>query len=293
MSATSAPPRRTGTRAARRLARAPLRLSPRRRRRLAAAGLVALVALALYFAVIRDLGSFSIESVRLSGASSGYGPRLQSELEAAARGMTTLHVDEDRLEEVAGRYPAVVSLVADTDFPHGLAVRVTERPPIGVVEGPRGRVPVAADGSLLDGQPVDRPLPTLPGRASSGRRARRAATTAAASLAATAPKPLAAWLKQVRRGSEGWTIELRDGPELRFGARADLPAKWSAAAAVLRSRAARGARYLDLRLPDRPAAGGFAPRPPAAVGATAALEPEPAETGDENTQVQVDSPDEP
>jgi cell division protein FtsQ len=244
---------------------------------------------ALYLAVIRDLASFSVDSVRLSGASSGYGPRLRTELEAAARGMTTLHVDEDRLEEIAGRYPAVVSLAVDAGLPHRLSIRVSERPPVGTVEGPRGRVPVAADGSLLEGQPVDRPLPTLPGRASSGRRAKRAATAAAARLVATAPKPLAAWLRQVRRGSEGWTVGLRDGPELRFGSLADVSAKWEAAAAVLRSRAARGARYLDLRLPDRPAAGGFASRPPSAPDAGATGESRATEAPAEDPQPQIET----
>jgi cell division protein FtsQ len=289
MSAATKARRRRGERATRRLARAPHQVSPLRRRSLLTAVLVTLVASALYLAVIRDLASFSVDSVQLSGASSGYGPRLRTELEAAARGMTTLHVDEARLEEIAGRYPAVVSIAVHADFPHRLSVRVSERPPVGTVEGPRGRVPVAADGSLLEGQPVDRPLPTLPGRASSGRRAKRAATAAAARLVATAPKPLAAWLRQVRRDSEGWTVGLRDGPELRFGSLADLSAKWEAATAVLRSRAARGARYLDLRLPDRPAAGGFASRPPSAPDAAAAGGSRSAETPAEDPQPQIDT----
>lgn len=266
MSAATKPRRRPAARAARRIARSPRRLSPRGRRRLLAAGLLTLVALALYAAVIRDLPAFRVETVSLSGASSGYGPRLQTELESAARGMTTLHLDQGRLGEIAGRYPAVIAVSADADFPHGLAVRITERPPVGLVAGRGGRrVPVAADGTLLEGQPVDRPLPTLPGRASSGRRARRATTASAARLTAAAPMPLAASLKRVRRGSTGWTVELREGPELRFGSLADLRVKWSAATAVLRSRDSRGARYIDLRLPDRPAAGGFPPPPTASV----------------------------
>lgn len=219
-----------------------------------------LVAVALYLTVLRDLPAFRIETVGLTGASSGYSPRLRAELEGAARTMTTLHVDEERLRALAERYPAVVSLEVEPELPHALSVRVVERPPVGLVEGAGGRpVPVAADGALLEDQPVDRPLPSLPGRASSGRLGRRSDTAAAARLAAAAPKPLAAWLWKLRRGPVGWTVELRGGPELRFGSLVDLPAKWSAATAVLRSRAARGARYIDLRLPDRPAAGGFPP----------------------------------
>ena len=214
--------------------------------------------LALYVSLLRDLQAFRIEKVTLSGASSGYGPRLEAELEGAARTMTTLHVDEARLSEVAGRYPAVIDLSADPGFPHALAVRVRERPPVGLVEGRRGRrVPVAADGSLLEGQPVDRPLPTLPGRASSGRRARRATTASAARLTAAAPAALAASLKEVTRGPAGWTVDLREGPSCASARWRTYRPSGRRRLAVLRSRAARGARYVDLRLPDRPAAGGF------------------------------------
>jgi cell division protein FtsQ len=55
----------------------------------------------------------------------------------------------------------------------------------------------------------------------------------------------------------GLTVALRAGPELRFGAVDRLKAKWAAAAAVLADTGSVGARYLDLRYPERPAAGGL------------------------------------
>jgi cell division protein FtsQ len=51
---------------------------------------------------------------------------------------------------------------------------------------------------------------------------------------------------------------MRRGPELIFGSATRLAAKWAAASAVLADRKARGATYVDLRLPERPAAGGVA-----------------------------------
>ena len=265
MTTATRPKRGPGPRAARRLARAPRRPSPRAKRGLLIAGIGALVVIALYLLVVRDLRAFAIETVSLSGANSGYGPRLEADLERATRTMTTLHVDAGRLREIAERYPAVVSLATDADLPDHLSVQVVEKPPVGTVESERGRrVPVAADGTLLDGQPVDRPLPALAGSAASPGSARRAETVAAARMAAGARGPLVAWVAEVRRGEGGWVAKLRGGPELRFGSLADLSAKWSAAAAVLRAPAARGAGYVDLRLPDRPAAGGFAPPPQAA-----------------------------
>jgi cell division protein FtsQ len=56
---------------------------------------------------------------------------------------------------------------------------------------------------------------------------------------------------------------------LFFGGGERLSAKWTAATVVLDDRTSAGASYLDLRLPERPAAGGLeAPAPaPAQTGA--------------------------
>jgi cell division protein FtsQ len=275
---TATRPRRSARgRAARCLARLPNGGTPRGRGRLLAVAVAAVLVVGLYLLVLRELSPFRIEAVRVVGASSGYAPRLRAELSEAARGMTTLHVREHELREVAERYPAVVALEANPDFPRRLTVRVVERPPVGVARGTQGRrVPVAADGTLLHGHPVDRPLPRLPGRAPKRRQAGGTATVAAARIAAAAPRPLAAWLEQVRRSSAGWVVELKEGPELRFGSARDLRRKWAAAAAVLSAQSARGARYVNLRLPDRPAVGGF---PSAPARAAAEQDAAPADAG--------------
>jgi cell division protein FtsQ len=73
-------------------------------------------------------------------------------------------------------------------------------------------------------------------------------------------------------GERGWTLPLRDGPTLYFGGFERLAAKWAAAATVLADRSSAGATYLDLRLPERPAAGGLedpaATQGPSATGTT-------------------------
>jgi hypothetical protein len=61
-----------------------------------------------------------------------------------------------------------------------------------------------------------------------------------------------------RRSDDGYVAELHDGPELIFGAATRLRAKWAAAARVLADLEARGASYVDLRIPGRPAVGGLA-----------------------------------
>jgi hypothetical protein len=52
-------------------------------------------------------------------------------------------------------------------------------------------------------------------------------------------------------------VHMRRGPDLIMGSAERLPAKWTAAARVLSSPSAKGATYIDLRLPERPAAGGL------------------------------------
>ena len=54
-------------------------------------------------------------------------------------------------------------------------------------------------------------------------------------------------------------LALTDGPDLIFGDAYDARRKWLAAARVLAASGAAGATYLDLRIPERVAAGGLGP----------------------------------
>jgi hypothetical protein len=74
-----------------------------------------------------------------------------------------------------------------------------------------------------------------------------------------APQPLRARLASVGvTPGTGIVAKLTAGPDLIFGDATRMPAKWMAAARVLSAAGARGATYIDLRLPERPAAGGLA-----------------------------------
>jgi cell division protein FtsQ len=78
-------------------------------------------------------------------------------------------------------------------------------------------------------------------------------------VAGTAPLELRRRLEGFREGGErGLTVAVRGGPVLIFGDATRVRAKWTAAARVLADPSSRGATYIDLRLPDRPAAGGVA-----------------------------------
>jgi hypothetical protein len=94
-------------------------------------------------------------------------------------------------------------------------------------------------------------------------------------VAGAAPSALLGRLERVRheRG-RGIVARLRRGPAVIFGGDARLGQKWRAAARVLADPASRGASYVDVRLPERPVAGGLKQQ----IGVTAAAAG-PAATG--------------
>ena len=80
---------------------------------------------------------------------------------------------------------------------------------------------------------------------------------AAVAVLAQAPDPLRRRVVRACAGPKGLTLDLRQGPQLIFGSSAAASQKWMAAARVLAEPAAKGAVYLDVRMPDRVAAGGL------------------------------------
>jgi cell division protein FtsQ len=245
-----------------RLARPALALrapSPRLRRRLVALGTVGVLLVAGYQLWLRDSSFVSVDDVEVTGLTTKDAKRVRAALTSAGYTMTTLHVDQDALDEAVAHYPVVRGLEITADFPHGLRIHVIEHHPAARVALGGGEVAVAGDGTLLRGLPVEGPLPAIEaeGGARGDRLTGRAALDAVR-VAATAPGPLRGRLAQVEvRERDGLVAELRDGPELIFGDVSRVRAKWVAAARVLADPDAAGATYIDLRLPGRPAAGGL------------------------------------
>ena len=211
---------------------------------------------------LRDSQLVAVRQVTVTGLSGSEAPRVRAALEDAARDMTTLHVRDGQLATAVEPYPAVRAVEAHADFPHGLKIVVHEHTAVGVLGTGAGRVPVAADGTILRGSSANG-LPTIGVSAGTGgdelrdRRALRAVE-----LLAAAPAPLRSRATKVYLTTRGLTARLHDGPLLYFGGSERLAAKWAAATAVLADRSSAGATYLDLRLPERPAAGGLvAPAP--------------------------------
>jgi cell division protein FtsQ len=234
-----------------------------RRRTRVVLGLAVLIAVIGPLAFwLRDSSLVRVRDVTVSGIRGPQSEQIRRALEVEGREMTTLHVRENTLLGAVAQYPVVRSLRTETDFPHGMRIVVNAYEPVAVLRARGGGLTaVAGDGTLLRGS-ATRGLPlvgvrTTPG----GSRLHEGETLAAIELLAAAPRTLRERILRVYRGPRGLAATMNNGPKLYFGGAAALDAKWGAAAQVLAHRSSRGAAYLDLRVPQRPVAGGLKPRP--------------------------------
>jgi cell division protein FtsQ len=227
------------------------------RRRLLAAAVILLVLYGGYMFWFRDLSWFAINDVTVKGATTNE-REIRSAVEQVAGDMTTLHIKDSELRDAVARFPTVASVGASTSFPHGLQVTIAERLPVAFMQISGQQTAVSADGYLLAGADFDaKALPRIEGAAAHGVRLDDDAAAQATILGAT-PAPLrnhitaSTWDDQ--RG--GVVVDLKNGPEVRFGDGSRAQDKWQAAVAVLSSDDRGSPSYLDVSVPDRPVSGG-------------------------------------
>lgn len=234
----------------------------RRRTRVVLAVAVLAIVVAPLALWLRDSSLVAVQRVEVTGIDGRQADEIRRALQSAGMDMTTLHVRDNALLSAVSAYPVVRSLRAETDFPHRLRVVVNAYEPVAALRAAGGKsTAVASDGTLLRGS-TTRDLPVVGLRATpGGDRLADGDAARAVRLLAAAPRSLRARVARVYLTQRGLTATTQDGPKLYFGGAARLRAKWSAAARVLSHRTSRGARYLDLRIPERPVAGGLQPRP--------------------------------
>jgi cell division protein FtsQ len=221
-------------------------------------GVLALVA-GLYggWLALRDAPLFKVDKVQVTGLAGPVVPAVRSRLEQAGMGMTTTHVDMAALQAAVAPYTVIKSLRVHAEFPHGLTISVVERLPVAAVVVGGSRVGIAADGAIVHGLGSStQGLPSLTASSlPTGDALRDPTSLDALEVLDIAPSVMRRVISRVGLGPGGLTVYLHNGPELYFGDTTRLHAKWAAAARVLEDPASRGATYLDVRLPDRPAAG--------------------------------------
>jgi cell division protein FtsQ len=247
--------RTTSIRLARSTRLPPLRGAPSRFVLVAAA---VLAVAALGWVWLRDSSLVAVDEVTITGVSGPDASRVRSMLDDAARDMTTLHVSASELRNAVAAYPQVKDVQVTTHFPHGLDISVIEHNPVAVIVADGKRIPVAEDGKLLrsvaPGDIATVEMTSVPG----GDRLTDRRASQAVELLAAAPSALRAKVQRVWTGERGLSARLTDGPLLYFGTTERLEAKWTAVARVLEAPEAAGALYLDVRVPERTAAGGLA-----------------------------------
>jgi cell division protein FtsQ len=247
-----------------RLPRFPVRRAhaPRPRTLLAAALIVVLLGGGWLW--LRGSSLVGVHHVTVTGVNGPGSSAIRSALEGAGRSMTTLEVNMAALRAAVAPFPVVQTLRVSTQFPHGMRIQVVEHRPVGAVSAGGRRIAVAADGTLLPSvSPAG--LPSIPVSVPpAGARVSTGAARGAVALLAAAPAWLRSRVTQVASTAAiGLVADLRNGPQIRFGAATELRAKWTAVATVLADSSSQGAAYIDVTVPGRPAAGG-------AVGAVSA-----------------------
>jgi cell division protein FtsQ len=206
---------------------------------------------------LRDSSLVAVRHVHITGVHGTDAIEIRTALDDAATHMTTLDFNEDALHAAVSSFAIVGALHVDTSFPHSVSISVTERLPVAALQSAGQRTAVAADGTVLGPAWLSSSLPLV--RASveppAGARLREASALAAVTVLGAAPAPIARFVARAYNGSEGLTVAMRNGLLVYFGDATRPHAKWMSLARVLVSPSAAGALYVDVRLPERPAAG--------------------------------------
>jgi cell division protein FtsQ len=231
----------------------------RGRARMALVGvLAALPLLGAGWLWLRNSPLAAVEHVHVSGAHGNRAHAIDVALREAATHMSTLDVNVGALRAAVAPFHVVRDVLVSAHFPHSLSIRVVEQPPAAALVVNGVKTAVAADGVVLGPSLLTGSLPTVPGGTGdplgSGR-VHSATALAALAVMGAAPPALAGWVARVYTGREGLTVAMRNGLELYFGDASRPHAKWLAAVRVLADPSSAGATYIDVRLPERAAAG--------------------------------------
>jgi cell division protein FtsQ len=210
---------------------------------------------------VRDWGLFQVERVSVSGLEGKEAPAIRRALREAGGRMTTLHVRKDELERAVDSFATVRSLSVSADFPKTLNIVVNEYEPVAALVARDGRrAAVSRAHTVLRAISAQTALPVVEvGTIPTSGSIEEAQTQKLVDVLAEAPRQLRRLIDRAYPTAHGLRIAMRKGPVLYFGSVGRPAAKWAAAARVLADEASAGAKFIDVRLPERPVAGGFDP----------------------------------
>jgi cell division protein FtsQ len=254
--------------------------------------LIVLPLLAGGWLLLRDSPLVSVEHVQVSGVHGPDASAIDAALAGAARQMSTLDMRPGALRSAVAPYRVVREVHAYPSFPHGVRIRVVEQLPVASLMIAGVRTAVAADGVILGPALLSSSLPALSAGSDAsaatgviGKPVHGASLLASLAVLGAAPARMATAVARVFNGPEGVTVAMRNGLVVYFGDATRPHAKWISLARVLAASSSAGASYVDVRLPERPAAGfAGASAVPSAAGTS---EAEPASASDPNTAAEL------
>jgi cell division protein FtsQ len=252
-----------------------------RHRRLRFALLACLVSVPLLvggWRLLRHSSLVSVVHVHVTGVHGPDAHAIEAALSGAARHMSTLDVKLGALRVAVAPFAVVREVRAAASFPHGLTIHVTEQPPVAALIAGATKTAVAADGAVLGPALLSSALPTLAGSSvpATGAHVGDPGLLAALTVLGAAPEPFAKVVARVYTDSNGLTVAMRNGLLAYFGDATRPHAKWLSLARVLADRSSAGASYVDVRVPEHPAAGFPSGSPPMSPPTQAAGTPESA-----------------
>ena len=217
---------------------------------LLAAPLVGLLA----WMLLRDSPLFSVDRVQVVGLGDSALPAVSKDLVAAARGQTTTDFSVGALRHAVARYSLIADVRAQPRPPHGVRIVVVERRPLLRLVVRHHVYLLDAEGRVVTGARAARLPVVRSAHAPGGDVSHDSWARLVLRVLAAAPAPLRARVAAVTAPHGRLTVYLHRGPRLIFGNAALPHAKWDASAAVLADPSSRGASYVNVQIPSRPAA---------------------------------------
>ncbi len=235
----------------------------RRHPRWVAALAAVLAVLGVAYLVVRESSLSAVRRVEVRGVSGMDAGAIESALVAAGQRQSTLGVNVGALRAAVAPYHLVSALHVSASFPHTLRITVDEQLPVATLRAASQTVVVAADGTVLDPSVAAGAAPTIDVPVLPGARVTDPQLLSELTILGAAPPVMLHRVARVYPSPNGLTVSMRNGLVIFFGDAARPHAKWLSAARVIASPLAAGATYVDVRVPDHPAAGGLSVASPA------------------------------
>jgi cell division protein FtsQ len=206
---------------------------------------------------LRDSSFVAVRHVHITGVHGAESIEIRNALDDAAKRMSTMDFNVATLRAAVASFAIVGAVHVKTELPHTVSISVTERPPVAALQSAGQRTAVAADGTVLGPAWLSSSLPLVSSAVepAAGASLREGFALEAVTVLGAAPPALAKHVTRVYNGPEGLTVAMGNGLLVYFGDSTRPQAKWMSLARVLASPNATGALYIDVRLPERPAAG--------------------------------------